>query len=425
MRPTQAPSRALPDFRLLFEASPALYLVAAPDLTIVAASDAYLAVRRAAREEVIGKSLFSAFPETRDDSFAVNDPNLASSMQNVFATGVAETMPLQTTKSFDGEERFWSPTNTPVLLPEGGVGYVIHRIEDVTSMILLKRAEREKERVADDRRARVMRLEGEVLSRSEELLDAYQQLQKANAVQSALAEKVEAQNRELQAFSYSVSHDLRAPLRQISGLIETLAVDWGGSLDIEGNRCLQSIAAAARELDTLIEDLLNFSLVSHADVRPAPVDLTALAQDVVTHLNETTAGAPTQWTLGDLPTVQVDASMIRVVFVNLVSNALKFASTRSERKIEIGSATSAEAGQIVFYVRDNGVGFDMDYAERLFGVFERLHSDQDFEGTGIGLATVRRIIEKHGGKTWAVSSINHGATFYCSLPAERSGLAQA
>jgi signal transduction histidine kinase len=415
----------VPDFRLLFEASPALYLVVGQDLTIIAASDAYLAVRRAAREKVVGNSLFSAFPETRDDSFATNDPNLAASMQNVFATGVAETMPLQSSKSADGEERFWSPTNTPVLLPDGGVGYVIHKIEDVTSMILLKRAEREKEKLAEDRRARVTRLEAEVLSRSEELLDAYQQLQRLNAAQSVLTDKVEAQNRELQAFSYSVSHDLRAPLRQISSLIETLAGNCGRLLDAEGNHCLQSIAAAARELDTLIEDLLNFSLVSHAEVRPAPIDLTTLAQDVVTHLNETTAGAPTQWTLGDLPIVQGDASMIRVVFVNLVSNALKFASGRSERKIEIGSATSADADQIVFYVRDNGIGFDMDYAERLFGVFERLHSDQDFEGTGIGLATVRRIIEKHGGKTWAVSSINHGATFYCSLPAERSGLAQA
>ena len=324
------------------------------------------------------------------------------------------------THTDDGyEERFWTPINTPVLDAEGRVCFIIHRIEDATALVLLKKAERDREKAAEEQRARVMRLEAEMFNRSEELLEAYEQLRESNTSQAALHDKVEAQNKELQAFSYSVSHDLRFPLRHLSGLIEMLAKHCGTSLDAEGQHYLKGIALAANELDSLIEDLLNFSLVSHAEMRMTSIDLTTLAQDVIRHLEPVHGGPPTQWTIGELPVVRGDAAMLRVVFVNLISNALKFASTRMERHIEIGSATSPEEGKIVFYVRDNGVGFDMNYADRLFGVFERLHSEQDFKGTGIGLATVRRIVQKHGGKTWAVSAISHGATFYCSLPAEQ------
>jgi len=427
MSSSQASSIGALDFRRLFEAAPALYLVIAPDLTIIAVSDAYVAALRTTREKILGRGILEAFPDSSQHPFGTSGHSLTASLQNVLESRTPEVMPVQRTRipaldvPDNHEDRFWTPINTPVVDSSGTVSCIIHRIEDATPVALLKRTQREHEQFGEDQRARLMRLEAEMFNRSEELLEAYRQLQKANATQAALLERIEAQERELQAFSYSVSHDLRAPLRHIAGFIDLLTKHCRNSMDTEGQHYLKAITSSVKGLDILIEDLLNFSLVSHSDLKTTSVDLTNLAQDVVAHLEPLHGGPLTHWTIGDLPSVRGDASMLRVVFVNLISNALKFASKESKRHVEIGSAISPDAAHIVFYVRDNGVGFDMDHAARLFGVFERFHSDQDFEGTGVGLATVRRIIQKHGGRTWAVSAVDHGATFYCSLPTEQPG----
>lgn len=227
--------------------------------------------------------------------------------------------------------------------------------------------------------------------------------------------QLEAVNRELESFSYSVSHDLRAPLRHILGFVDLLKSSAGAALSAESTRFLQVITDSARQMAQLIDDLLVFSRMGRADLRFEPVDLTALLDEAIAGLDHETAGRNIIWRRDPLPTVQGDRTMLRQVLVNLVANAIKYTRPRDPAEIEIGAERTSEGGTVV-HVRDNGVGFDMNYAGKLFGVFQRLHSDEIFEGTGIGLANVRRIITRHGGRTWAESRPDHGATFFFSLP---------
>ena len=221
-------------------------------------------------------------------------------------------------------------------------------------------------------------------------------------------------NRELEAFTYSVSHDLRAPLRHISGFASLLGQSAGDSLNVEGRRHVQTIVDAATRMGQLIDDLLAFSRTGRTSLVRSRVDLTALVRDARQEVTAAINGREVVWRVGELPIVQADANMMRLVFVNLLSNAVKYSSTRERSEIEVG--TVDEPNEVVVFVRDNGVGFDMQYANKLFGVFQRLHRADEFEGTGIGLANVRRIVQRHGGRTWAEGAIDRGATFYFSLP---------
>jgi PAS domain S-box-containing protein len=222
-------------------------------------------------------------------------------------------------------------------------------------------------------------------------------------------------NRELEAFSYSVSHDLRAPLRHIGGFAALLQESAAASLDANGLRLLQTIMSATTRMGRLIDDLLAFSRLGRTSLARAEVDLNALVHDAQQEIMIGVNGRVVDWQLQDLPVIHGDRSLLRLVLVNLLSNAVKYSSTRAHARIEIGSQPGA-ADEIVLFVRDNGVGFDMQYAAKLFGVFQRLHSAEEFEGTGIGLATVRRIVHRHGGRVWAESTLDDGAAFYVSLP---------
>lgn len=227
-------------------------------------------------------------------------------------------------------------------------------------------------------------------------------------------ELLEAANKELEAFSYSVSHDLRAPLRHIDGYVALLDKAAGKDLSEKARRYLTTIAQSAQQMGHLIDDLLSFSRMGRAEMLTTRVDLNALLADVLQRLQQDTAGRTIIWEVAPLPIVEGDPAMLRQVFVNLVANAVKFTGTRPEAHIAIG-VEFRQAGEAVIFVKDNGVGFDMTYSEKLFGVFQRLHRTDEFEGTGIGLANVRRIVHRHGGRTWAESEPDHGATFYVSL----------
>ena len=226
--------------------------------------------------------------------------------------------------------------------------------------------------------------------------------------------ELDSTNKELEAFSYSVAHDLRAPLRHMDGFIRLLKKHSWASLDERNQRYLGIISDSARQMGLLIDDLLAFSRVGRAELQLLPVSIQQLVQEAMQELREETQGRNIAWKISQLPEVMADRSMMRLVMINLLANAVKFTGKRERAEIEVGTSSN-EADGIVVFVRDNGVGFDMECADKLFGVFQRLHPAEEYEGTGIGLANVQRIIHRHKGRTWARGEVDQGATFYFSL----------
>ena len=244
-----------------------------------------------------------------------------------------------------------------------------------------------------------------------------QRIQQLNVDLARRAQQLEAANHELESFSYSVSHDLRAPLRHVDGFANLLEKHAEARLDPEARRYLGIISKSAKRMGALIDDLLKFSRIGRAPLKVQPVKHDELLAAVITDGQYISGASPIVWDIGPLPNVEADAAMLRQVWANLIENAVKYSSKTAQPRITIHGDTHRTAGEYVFFVRDNGVGFDMAYADKLFGVFQRLHEPAEFEGTGIGLAHVRRIIARHGGRAWAESSPGNGATFYFSLPA--------
>ena len=229
-------------------------------------------------------------------------------------------------------------------------------------------------------------------------------------------------NKELEAFAYSVSHDLRAPVRHIAGFTELLQKHVEPVLDDKSRHHISMILDSAKRMGTLVDDLLAFSRIGRAETQKTTVHLEQLIKGVVGEVAPDAQDRKISWRIGTLPICYGDPSMLRLVFANLVTNAVKFTRTREQAEIEIDSLNHTP-DEVVVFVKDNGVGFDMKYKDKLFGVFQRLHSQEAFEGTGIGLATVQRIVQAHGGRVWAEASVNNGATFYVVLP--KAGKANA
>ena len=225
-----------------------------------------------------------------------------------------------------------------------------------------------------------------------------------------------AANKELEAFSYSVSHDLRAPLRHVAGFVQLLQANAKGKLDETGARYLEVIAGAARKMGELIDDLLSFSRTGRAQMHREPIPLGPLVDECRRELEPETRGREIEWRIGELPEVEADRALLRQVLANLLGNAVKYSRKQAVARIEVSARREGE--EIVVGVRDNGAGFDMKYADKLFGVFQRLHTEAEFEGTGIGLANVHRIVVRHGGRVWAEGEVGKGAAFYFSLPAK-------
>ncbi|MGO9378948.1 MAG: sensor histidine kinase [Dissulfurispiraceae bacterium] len=226
--------------------------------------------------------------------------------------------------------------------------------------------------------------------------------------------RLELANEEMETFSFSVSHDLRAPLRHMRSFMELLQKRMEGQLDEKSREYAVLIADSAKKMEKLIDDLLSLARLGREKLQKREVNISHIVKETVDQLSEETIGRDIMWKLGELPYVYGEQSLIKLVLVNLISNAVKFTSTRPRAEIEIGCR--ADGNEDIFFIKDNGVGFNMDYVDRLFGVFQRLHPQTEFDGTGIGLANVRRIIALHEGRTWAEGSVGHGATFHFTLP---------
>jgi light-regulated signal transduction histidine kinase (bacteriophytochrome) len=228
--------------------------------------------------------------------------------------------------------------------------------------------------------------------------------------------QLDAANKELEAFAYSVSHDLRAPLRHINGFSELLAKRSAGVLDDKSRHYLETIIASVNRMGVLIDDLLQFSRTGRAELQITPVDMDRTVSEALEALQHETGDRDIEWTIGRLPSVVGDHALLRQVWANLLGNAVKYTRGRAPAHIDVGARDGDGANEDVFWVRDDGVGFDMQYSHKLFGVFQRLHSTAEFEGTGIGLANVQRIVNKLGGRVWAEAELDKGATFSFSLP---------
>jgi light-regulated signal transduction histidine kinase (bacteriophytochrome) len=273
-------------------------------------------------------------------------------------------------------------TTSTVLIDIGGVPCLISVSRDVTDRL----------RAEEEIRNLNVTLEQRVRDRTAELEEAV---------------------REMESFSYSISHDLRAPLRAIAGYAKIVEEDYAAAIDAEGKRLLDRIAGGAIRMGELIDDLLDFSRIGRADLKKSLVDMGGMVRDALGEISEVAAGRH-RIDIGELPQAVADRGLLRQVWVNLLSNAVKYSRQRDLARIEVGGIEEGDA--LHYWVRDNGAGFDMAYADKLFKVFQRLHRDPAFEGTGVGLAIVARIVHKHGGRVWAEGAPGAGATFHFNLP---------
>jgi two-component system sensor kinase len=257
---------------------------------------------------------------------------------------------------------------------------------------------------AMNREARRRQAEEEIRRLNEEL----------EARVKARTAELEFANREMEAFSYSVSHDLKAPIRAIQGFSRMLVGEHAAKLDAEGLRLLQVVCDNTTLMHHLIDDLLALSRLGRLQIRKSVINLTAMVRQIFDQLRTQTPERDLRLTVGDLPPALGDQSLLNQVMMNLLGNAVKFTKSRETAVIEVGGRT--EGKEDIYYVKDNGVGFDERYADKLFGVFQRLHDGEEFEGTGVGLSIVKRIVQRHGGRVWAEGKVGEGATFYFALP---------
>src|SRR6202165_1926153 len=303
-------------------------------------------------------------------------------------------------------------------------------LEDIRAELLrtnrwegeLKKTKADGTQVVVDRRWFLRRDEQErpvaILETNNDITERKRREEEIQGLNQELAKRsteLESINKELEAFAYSISHDLRAPLRHMAGYTELLQKRASSGLDEKSNHYIMMMLESAKRMGNLIDDLLAFSRIGRAETQKTLVNLAQLVNEALSEVREDTEGRNIAWKIGTLPDFYGDRSMLRLVLVNLISNAVKFTRTRPQAEIEIGSAHE-NGDELIVFIRDNGVGFDMKYVSKLFGVFQRLHQANEFEGTGIGLATVQRIIHRHGGKVWAEGVVDKGATFYFSTP---------
>jgi PAS domain S-box-containing protein len=340
-------------------------------------------------------------------------------LEQVLETGQVKTIEVCLPRN--GNYSYYIATITPVKDHAGRILSLICSSKDIT---FIKLAEEKISNLNID-------LEQKVIKRTEELTERTIQLAENEAILLKIVEDLNLKseelkkitndlqlvNKELESFAYTVSHDLHAPLRALDGFARILLEDYAASLDEEGTRLLRVITYNANKMRNLIDDLLIFSRLNQQEIRFSKIDMYAMVNSVYVELITDAEKDKIKFHLAKIPHAYGDSSMVRQVWVNLISNSIKYSSQKQNQIIEIGCKT--EGTENIYHVKDNGAGFNMEHSGKLFGVFQRLHSVKDFDGTGVGLAIVHRIVLRHNGRIWAEGKVNEGATFYFSLPNQK------
>jgi two-component system, sensor histidine kinase and response regulator len=301
--------------------------------------------------------------------------------------------------------------------------YLLSRIDHILKNQELRKAERTEKGVRLSFGGQEYFITAECQQILDLLISTYEGAIHINEELETQQRALQAANKDLESFSYTVSHDLRSPLRQIEGYSALLQESLGAALDPEAERFLNVIRNAARNMARLVEDLLNMARLGRERMSLRMTDLNAVLESVLRELQAETGARNIEWRIGKLPAVDCDPGLMRPVLSNLLGNAVKYTRRREQAIIEVDHLSSG--GETVIFVRDNGAGFDPKYADKLFGVFQRLHSAEEFEGTGVGLATVQRIVQKHGGRVWAEGEVDKGATFFFTLGPAATDLLEA
>ena len=402
------PAGPRPDFQRLFESAPGLYLVLDPDLVIVAVSDAYLAATMTRREEILGRGLFEVFPDNPDDPEATGVGNLAASLERVRRNLAADTMAVQkydirrpASEGGGFEVRYWSPFNAPVLGPDGKLAYIIHRVEDVTEFVRLKRAESQRQQLAADLLQDNARKEAEIVQRSQELQEANRQLRAANQAKSEYLSRM--------------SHELRTPLNAILGFAQLLELE---DLREQQRENLHYILSAARHLLGLINEVLDIAAIEAGrlalTLEPVAVaDVVAEAVGLVRPLADQHGILLASQPPSCDAHVEGDRQRLKQILLNLASNAVKYNHQGGSVQLD---CEEVAGGRLRIKVRDTGPGIPTASIQRLFVPFERLENGQAVEGTGLGLPLSRRLAEAMGGTLELTTAVGQGSTFWVELP---------
>jgi signal transduction histidine kinase len=404
-----------PDFRVLFEHAPGSFLVLDRHYFILAATDRYLRDTMTTRENIVGQHLFDAFPGNPNDPQESGVANLSASLDRVLRDRVADRMAIQRydirRPEGDFEERFWSPVNTPILGPTGEVEYIIHAVKDVTDVVRLEASGNAQAALTETLRARTSSMETEIRTRSSQLAETNKQLQAANEELAMRTAELNDSLQTMQTFTYSIAHDLRAPLRALESFSTVVVDEYSDKLDDNGRDCLQRIKNAARRMDMLVNDLLAYGQLTHVEVTAVPISLDQAISKVLLDL---TSEIRTREAVIDvhrpLPTIIGNVALLNQVLVNLIDNALKFVPTGRTPHITI-KATEQDK-KLRLCITDNGIGIAPEHHERIFDLFARLHRPSEYSGTGIGLALVKKAMERMMGKVGLDSTPGEGTTFW-------------